>query len=269
MKKLLITSIALFASALTFGQQKEGTVTYERTTQIQIRFAGANDEMQRMIPKSRTDKFELRFANNQSLWKMAPQDNNNDDNSFGGDGVRINMVVAGADDVMYCNFDAAKTVEQKEVFDKKFIVEDSIRPMKWKLSDETKTILNHTCRKATATQYNKRMTMNMDNGKMERKEVEDTSNIVAWFTTDIPVSTGPAEFQGQLPGLILEMDIHNGRQVYKALGISEKADVASIKEPSGKKRYTPDEFNKERDKMMEEMQKNNQGGNRFFMRSDN
>ena len=112
------------------------------------------------------------------------------------------------------------------------------------------------------------MMMNMDNGKMERKEVEDTSNIVAWFTTDIPVSAGPAEFQGQLPGLILEMDIHDGRQVYKALSISEKADVASIKEPSGKKHYTPDEFNKEREKMMDEMQKNNQGGDRMFIRRD-
>ena len=182
--------------------------------------------------------------------------------------MQIRMMVAGSDDVMYCNFDDAKKVELRILFDKKFIVDDSIRPMKWKLSDETKTILNHLCRKATATQYNKRMMMNMDNGKMERKEVEDTSNIVAWFTTDIPVSAGPAEFQGQLPGLILEMDIHDGRQVYKTLSISEKADVASIKEPSGKKHYTPDEFNKEREKMMDEMQKNNQGGDRMFIRRD-
>ncbi|HVT85735.1 MAG TPA: GLPGLI family protein [Chitinophagaceae bacterium] len=268
MKKILNAGIALFLSSFAWTQQKEGTVTYERTTQMQIHFAGANDEMERMIPKSRTDKFQLTFGNNQSLWKMAPQDNNDDDNSFGGNGMQIRMVVAGSDDVMYCNFDAAKKVEQREVFDKKFIVEDSIRRMQWKLSDETKTILNHLCQKATATSYGKRMTMNMDNGNMERKEVADTSNIIAWFTTDIPVSAGPAEYQGQLPGLILEMDINNGRQVYKALDISEKADVASIKEPSGKKRYTPEEFNKERDKMMEEMQKNNQGGNRFFMRSD-
>ena len=104
--------------------------------------------------------------------------------------------------------------------------------------------------------------MTMDNGKMERKEIEDTSNIVAWFTTSIPVSAGPAEYQGQLPGLILEMDIKNGTQVYKVTGITEKADLAIIKEPTGKKHYTPEEFKKERDKMMKEMQENNQGGNR-------
>lgn len=264
MMKLLYTTIAIFLSLFAWAQQKQGTVIYERTTQVQMRFAGANDEMEQVIPKTRTDKFELSFANNQSLWKMAPQDNTDDDNSFGGNGVQIRMVIAGSNDVLYCNFDAAKKVERKEFFDKKFIVEDSIQPLKWKLSDETKTILNHLCRKATATQYNKRMMMNVDNGKIERKEVQDTSNIVAWFTTDIPVSAGPAEFQGQLPGLILEMNIHDGRQIFKVLDISEKTDVASIKEPSGKKRYTTEEFNKERDKMMEEMQKNNQGGQRVF-----
>ncbi len=264
MKKILIAIIGFSLSTLAGAQQKEGKVTYERTTQMQMRFAGGNDEMERMIPKSRTDKFELNFGNNQSLWKQAEQQNNDDDNTFGGNGMQIRMIVAGSDDVLFCNFDAAKTVESKEVFDKKFIVEDSIRPMKWKLSDETKTILNHVCRKATTTQYNKRMTMNVDNGKMERKEVQDTSNIVAWFTTDIPVSAGPGEFQGQLPGLILEMDIHDGRQTYKAIDISDKADLASIKEPAGKKHYTPEEFKKEQDKMMEEMQKNNPGGNRQF-----
>ena len=70
--------------------------------------------------------------------------------------------------------------------------------------------------------------------------------------------------QTLLPGLILEMDINNGRQVFKALEISTKADVATIKEPQGKKRYTPDEYRKETEKMMEEMQRNNQGGNRVI-----
>jgi GLPGLI family protein len=178
--------------------------------------------------------------------------------------MQIKMFVAGSDDVRYYNFDVARWVEQREIFDKKFIVEDSVRPLKWKLSDETKAILNHSCRKAIATRYSKRTMMNMDNGKMERKEVDDTTNIIAWFTTDIPVSAGPAEYQGQLPGLILEMDISNGRQIFKAIEISQKVDLAGIKEPQGKKHYTPDEFKKETDKMMEEMQKNNQGGNRVI-----
>jgi GLPGLI family protein len=262
MNKILIAGCSLFLISIASAQQKEGKVIYERTTIVQMNFnfAGMSNEMaQQMVPKSRTDKFELNFANNQSLWKQAEQENN-DDNDFGGGGMQIRMIVAGSNDVMFCNFDDAKKVEQREVFDKKFIIEDSIRSLKWKLSDETKSILNHVCRKGIATRYGKRTMMNVDNGKMERKEVDDTTNIIAWFTTDIPVSAGPAEYQGQLPGLILEMDINNGRQTFKATDISAKADVASIKEPTGKKRYTTEEFNKEREKMMQEMQRNNQGG---------
>ena len=120
------------------------------------------------------------------------------------------------------------------------------------------------CMKATATNISTRMMMNMDNGKVERKEVQDTATIIAWFTSSIPVSAGPAEYQGQLPGLILEMDVNNGRQTYIATGISEKADLTLIKEPTGKKHYTPDEFKKEREKMMKEMEQNNQGGHRVI-----
>jgi GLPGLI family protein len=101
---------------------------------------------------------------------------------------------------------------------------------------------------------------------VERKEIDDTSAIVAWFAPGIPVSAGPSEFQGQLPGLILEMDIKDGTQTFKAVSISEKADLSEIKEPSGKKHYTAAEFSKEREKMMKEMEQNNGGGNRRVIR---
>lgn len=132
------------------------------------------------------------------------------------------------------------------------------------MTGETKIILGKPCMKATTTTIRTRTMMNVDNGKMERKEIQDTSNIVAWFTSSIPVSAGPAEYQGQLPGLILEMDIKDGTQTFLATAISEKADLAVIKEPTGKKHYTPDEFKKEREKMMKEMEQNNQGGQRVI-----
>jgi len=263
MKKIVITICAVVAINFLQAQQKEGKITYTRTSQMQMRFQGMNDEMERNIPKTRTDQFELTFGNNQSLWKQAEQENE-DEPTFGGGGMQIRMMVAGSDDVLYTNLEEAKKVELRVMFDKKFIVDDSIRPLKWKMNEETKTVLNHLCRKATAVRYGKRTTMNMDNGKMERKEVDDTSNIVAWFTTDIPVSAGPGEYQGQLPGLILEMDINNGRQTFIAKEILTKADFTVIKEPQGKKHYTPDEFRKESNKMMEEMQRNNEGGNRVI-----
>src|SRR5258705_5017911 len=178
--------------------------------------------------------------------------------------MQMRMFSAGGDEILFTNFKTGKKTEKRELFDKTFIIDDSIRALKWKMTGETRTILNHSCMKATSTQIRQTTRMTMDNGKMERKEVSDTSAIVPWFASDIPVSAGPAEYQGQLPGLILELNVNDGRQSFRAISISEKAELATIKEPTGKKHYTPEEFKKERDKMMEEMQKNSQGGNRMI-----
>ena len=169
--------------------------------------------------------------------------------------------MAGNDDVLYNNFETGKRIEKRELFEKTFIIEDTIAKMKWKMTGETKTILGLPCMKATATRISTRMAMNIDNGKMERKEVDDTAKLVAWFTTDIPVPAGP-EVAGQLPGLILLLDMGDGKTVYKATEISDKVKLDDIKEPVKGKRVTPDEFRAETMKMMDEMQKNNAGGNR-------
>lgn len=249
---------ALFSIAVVNAQQKEGKVIYQRTTQMLMRIAD-NSGSENDAMRTRTDKFEMSFANGQMIWKQM-EDEIQDDNfgSGAGGGMMIRTFGGGADDVTFCDFEKARKVELREFFDKKFLITDSIRRGNWKLSDETQSILNHLCRKATSQRIGRRMAMNMDNGKMERKEVDDTSTIVAWFTTDIPVSAGP-EVQGQLPGLILSLETNNGRTVYTALEISPKADTGAIKEPTKGKKVTSDEFTKERKKLTEEMQKNNQG----------
>jgi len=265
MKRTYFLLGSVLLCLLCAAQQKEGKVTYERVTQMQIHINSGNGDMDNVLPKSRTDIFELTFGNNQSLWKQAEKEQE-DDGGPGG-GMQIRMFVAGSDDILYNNFTTGKTTEQRDLFDKKFIIDDSIHSLKWKMTGETKTILNHNCMKATAQQTSTRSQMTMENGKMERKDITDTSNVVAWFASDIPVTAGPAEYQGQLPGLILEMDVANGRQTFKAIEISPKADLASIKEPSGKKHYTRAEYRAEVNKMMEEMQKNNGGNMQFRVRN--
>lgn len=263
MKKLLLAGCGFLSVLLLNAQQKEGKIVYERTSQLNIRINDMPGGMEHSLPKTRTDKFELTFGNNQTLWKAAEEENENE-NISSGEGVQIRMIVAGNDDVLFTNLESGKKVEKREMFEKTFIIDDTISKLKWKMTGETKTILGFPCMKATTTRISTRMMMTAENGKMERREVQDTSNIEAWFTSQIPVSAGPGEFQGQLPGMILEMDVQNGRQTFKAISVSEKADLATIKEPTGKKHLTPQEFRKERDKMMEEMQKNNMGGNRVI-----
>jgi GLPGLI family protein len=262
MKKLLTAGWFIFLMSHVQAQQTSGTVTYVRTMQMQMHI-NDNQQGERTIPQTRTDKFELSFGNNQSLWKHADDEMENDEMSGGGNGVQIRMIGPGQDDISYCNFDLAKKVDQRDMFDKKFIVTDSIKKLNWKLTGETQTLLGHVCQQAIAEHPTKRMTMNMDNGKMERKEVDDTTKVIAWFTTDISVPAGP-EVAGQLPGLILLLDMGDGRTVYKATEISDKVKVSDIKEPVKGKKVTPDEFRAETKKMMDEMQENHPGGNRTF-----
>ncbi len=260
MIKKFIPSLLILAAGQAVAQQQQGSVVYTRTVQM-IAHLDINGQ-ESVAPQTRTDNFELKFSGNKTLWKMQEQDNN-DAGDGGGNGMQIKMMIAGSNDVLYTDLVSKKTTEQKELFDKSFIVDDSIHALSWKITGESKTILNHHCTRAEATRIAKKIAMNMDNGVMTRKEIQDTSLVVAWFTGEIPVSAGPAEYQGQLPGLILEMNIGNGKQVFVANSLSEKVDLADIKEPAGKKHYTSDEFKKEQTKMMDEMQRNMPGKVKF------
>jgi hypothetical protein len=54
---LLLLALASFIA----GAQNTGTVLYSRTMQMQISIAD-NEALQQAMPRSRTDKFELKFA---------------------------------------------------------------------------------------------------------------------------------------------------------------------------------------------------------------
>lgn len=257
MKKILLFTTTVF-SLLATAQMKQGKVVYERTIKMQFR-GSMPPELANDMPKERKDKFELAFANNQSLWESIPdmEENNNETIGEGNGNLRV-MRFGGADDLTYHNFGTGRSVQLRELNSKKYIVEDSIQKLNWKLTEETKNILGHKTQLASADRYAIRAVMTMENGEMKRQMLPDTTVIQAWIAMDVPVPAGP-EFQGQLPGLILELDVNNGQIVYKALEISEKVNASTIKEPKGGKHITAAEFNKERDKTFEEMRKNMPG----------
>lgn len=254
MKKFLIWT-ALCISFAGNAQMKEGRVVYERTFQLPARLF-ANPEMAAQLPKSRTDQYELLFGNSQCLWQYLPDASNEGDPNTISNGNMMFRFAGGSNDIAFYNIEKGTSVTQREVADKNFVVTDSIRQLPWKLSDETKTILDHKAFRATAQRIGTRPQILMENGEMKRQMIADTTSIVAWFTSDIPVSSGPAGYQGQLPGLILELEENNGQTVYKAVEISPKVSVSKIKEPKDGKKMTAADFDKEREKIMEEMRKN-------------
>lgn len=270
MKKILLPAI-LFLSVTVYAQSngklseapvtqlKEGRIVYERIIQLPARMFNHDPNMPVEIPKSRTDQFELLFSNNQSLWQFLPSANNEDPGTFSGNGIVIRFA-GGANEVSYLNFDKGIRVDQREVAEKNYVITDTITKLEWKLTDETKTVLNYTVRKATAQRISTRTMMTMENGEMKRQQIPDTAAVIAWYTTDIPVPAAP-EYGGQLPGVILELDVNKGQSVYKALEISPKVNTAKIKEPKDGKKMSAAEFTKEREKIMAEMRKNMPKGN--------
>lgn len=250
------------AVVTAYGQQKQGKVLYERTVQMQMRMQGmgAGPGAEQMLPGTHTTKLEVLFANGQSLRRPAEEDTP-DEFTGGEGGIHIRTMMADANDLTYVNLTTGQVVEQREFAAKNYIIADSIHKLNWKLTGQTKTILNYPCQQAVAQQIGKRSRISMEDGKMKTEQMADTANISAWFTLAIPVPAGP-EYQGQLPGLILAIDINDGRTVYKAIEISGDVELSAVKAPSKGKKVTAEEFNSERDKTMAEMQRNNGGRGR-------
>jgi len=68
--------------------------------------------------------------------------------------------------------------------------------MEWEITDEEKTIGDYTVRKAF-----------LDPDPFETGgEQYDFGKVIAWFTTEIPIPSGPGRYYG-LPGLVLEFRI--------------------------------------------------------------
>jgi GLPGLI family protein len=255
MKRMFFLSCLGF-SLLAQAQMKEGRIIYERVIQLRARMI-AGDPAAAQLPKTRTDHFELLFGNGQSLWQFLPTASNEDPGTFSGNGVVLRF--GGTNDIIYHNYEKGVRVDQREIMDRSFVITDTIARPQWKLTDETKTILNHVARKALGHRVIMRMQLTMENGEMKRQTIPDTSEVIAWFTTDIAVPTGP-ETQGQLPGAILELDINKGQTVYTATEISSKVNLSKINEPNDGKKVSAAEFTKEREKLMEEMKKNMPNG---------
>lgn len=256
--KLLISVLFILPFLKINAQIKEGRIVYERVIQLSSFFRG-DPAISDQMPKTRTDQFELLFANNQTLWQILPSAVNEDPGTIAGNGVVLRFA-GGGDEVSYQNIDKGIRIDQREVADRNFIVSDTITKVSWKLTDETDKILGYTVHKAVARQPVMRNRMVMENGEMKRESIPDTIRVIAWYTADIPVPVGP-NFQGQLPGAILKLEINNGQTIFRATEATAKAVASKIKEPKDGKKLTAAEFIVERNKIMEEMRKNMPPGN--------
>lgn len=247
------------------GILKEGTVVYEHVIKLEGPFKGPENEPMEKMPQQVTERFELLFGNNQSLWQPLPDAAAEAATLSGNEANTLRPARwTGSADVAYHHFEKGLRITQSELGPRTYIVEDSLSKPAWKVSGETKEILGYPAKKATAFRYGTRTVMGMENGVMKMQEQPDTVVLTAWFVPEIPVPAGPADGM-LLPGLVLELSENKGRNVYKAIRLSPTVNVARIHAPKNGKRVSAAAFRTEQQKQLAEMRKRMQEGGRISM----
>ena len=149
---------------------------------------------------------------------------------------------------IYKNISDKNMVEDIEMFSKRFLVSEKMEPLQWEMGMETKKIGNYTCYKATLVKEDTKVDWGAIFSRRRNNKKKDSTKtsenmpekkmltVTAWYTPQIPVSTGPDVYWG-LPGLILELNA--GRTTMLCTEVSINSDgVLEIEEPKKGKKVT-------------------------------
>jgi len=260
-KIFLVLTVMLIAITGAFAQVKEGKLIFER--KINMYRMITDPEMRARIPEFRTEKFELLFNEQASMFKTIPDEDAPDPfaNSGGGGGDRggrFNFRMP--ETATYTDITNQMQYESRSLFEKDFLIIDSLKPINWKLSEETKTIAKFVCKKATTMITPQQMNMRFGGGR--NRNNQDTTapakpkeeELVVWYTESIPVSVGPDAYAG-LPGAILEVNSGNGGNVITALEFTAKYAAKELKQPTKGDKMNRAKFAESMKKIMEDMQR--------------
>jgi len=166
----------------------------------------------------------------------------------------------------YKNVAENRLIQAQEFYGKRFLVKDELQSIEWKMGTEAKQIGGYTCFKATAVLPSTELAwfdfswgdLSQNASNTQAEEIKLTP-IEAWYTLQIPVKHGPAEFWG-LPGLILEVSAGNTTILCSEIIVNSK-DRALIAAPDKGKEITKIEYRSTIIEKMTEM-RNNRGRRR-------
>ena len=160
-----------------------GKIEYERRINVYAQIGSDDDQWSEFRKKLsnhfKTSYFDLLFTRDKSLYRPGRESDDRDMFSF--------FAAPAQDNIVYADLDNAKAISQKNVFEQAFLVQDSLRQIRWKLTDETRNIAGFNCRRANAI-------------------IMDSIYVVAFYTDEILTGSGPESFTG-LPGMILGVSL--------------------------------------------------------------
>ncbi len=126
-------------------------------------------------PKYKTDIFELLFNENNTLYKPAKNGITESKSMWGG--------IPAEKNIVFSDFTPHLCTSQKNIFEKSYLIKDSLRYYQWKIKEDFRTIAGFNCRRAETI-------------------IMDSVFVIAFYTDAIIASGGPEGFNG-LPGMIL------------------------------------------------------------------
>jgi GLPGLI family protein len=188
----MLLVLLIFAARATDAQNSiflsQGKIEFERKINQYARMEaqmegdedGWSDLQKKMTTKFKTDYFDLLFTSGKTLYKPG-RESPDKPNAF------FFFQAPAQDNVIYADLADEKATSQKKAFEEVFLVQDTLRKIKWKITDETRTIAGFTCRRANAL-------------------IMDSVYVVAFYTDEILTSGGPESFTG-LPGMILGVSL--------------------------------------------------------------
>jgi GLPGLI family protein len=162
----------------------QGRIEYERKVNQYAQMESTMDpgdeswaELSKKIMgnKFKTDYFDLAFTRNKTLYRPGRESPDKPSQFF--------FQPPAQENVIFADLDQDKSVSQKTVFESTFLVDDTLRRIKWKITDEVRVIAGFNCRRANAI-------------------IMDSIYVVAFYTDEILTTGGPESFSG-LPGMIL------------------------------------------------------------------
>ncbi len=186
MKRLTYITIVLLCMAAAASAQYtfSGKIEYERKINIWGIVADYNDKNWLDNVKSNTKQFhisyfDMAFNRSKVIYKPGREVEGNDKSPW--------TIGPAKENIVLTDLNAKRVKATKLVYETKFLVQDTMRKLRWKERSEIRTIANYKCHKAVAI-------------------ICDSVYVVAFYAEDIPASGGPEMFGG-LPGMILELAI--------------------------------------------------------------
>jgi len=232
MKIMLYTLLLIVTGNIALAQKARfitsGSIEFQRTANtfaILRKMIGNNmdgltqqayDQYKKTQPQFKTINSTLTFNTDKTLYTPAAVDNSTR-SIFGP------LPMAEQNNLVYTDLATKTGVCQKNVFEEVFLIKDTLRKIKWKITDETREIAGYTCRRANAL-------------------ILDSIYVVAFYTDQIPLSGGPESFTG-LPGMILQVALPHENVVWLATKVTDTSiPVTSIVPAKKGKAVTFKEF---------------------------